>query len=194
MKNSPAYSFIKEHVENEFTAFNNKKIVPWAFFRNESGFEITAFDGSKIRYKGIEFEGSPKLIFWGSIPQPFLKDIISRMFAKTREFCHEHDLSAAAPLKETALLLLDHVSNTFKIMDDIDRRLRGKGDPKSVPSYNPTNEYENITSFLNERFEAELYLLPKKNVLNKFYEKQKFWVWLVGIALSLAGIITKIIG
>jgi hypothetical protein len=116
------------------------------------------------------------------------------MFKITREFCHEHDLNAVMPLKETALLLVEHMSDTFKIMDHIDRSLRGKGHPKSVPSYDLSKEYNNIASFINERFEAELYLLPKKNVLNRFYEEQKFWVWFVGIGLSLVGIIIKIFG
>ncbi len=194
MKNSPAYSFIKEHVENEFTAFNKEKITPWAFFKNESGIEITAFDGSKIRYKGIEFEGSPKLIFWGNFTQPFLKDIISRTFAKTREFCQKYKLNAEKPLKETTLLLTDHVHSMFERMVDIDRRLRGKGHPESVAAHDPGKELGVITSFLNERYQAELSLLPKKNILNKFYEEQKFWVWLIGIALTFIGIIIKIIG
>jgi hypothetical protein len=32
MKKSPAYSFIKEHIELEFQRLERDKITPWAFF------------------------------------------------------------------------------------------------------------------------------------------------------------------
>ena len=186
---------MKESLENEFARLDKDKLTPWIFMTTDHGLDVTALDGSKVRYRGIEFSGTARLVFWDRFSVPFLKDIISRGFAETREFCEQHGIAAAPALDETAELLRDGVDRTFKRMVDIDRRLRGKGTPTSVEPYNPSTETAKALSFLDERLEDEKLLVPKqRSRFNKFYEEQKFWIWAIGALIALAGIMAKFIG
>jgi hypothetical protein len=139
MERSPAYSFIKEHIELEFQRLERDKITPWAFFRTNKGVRLTDFFGKEISYigGGLEFEGSPREFFWNGFIQPFLNDIVSRNFSETERFCREKGLDWRLPLEETALLLKIGINKAYNRMSAIDQRLRGKGYPDSVSRYNP---------------------------------------------------------
>jgi len=195
MGRSPAYSFIKEHVELEFQRLERDKIAPWAFFLTEKGVRMTDFFGKEIIYigGGLEFEGSPREFFWRGFIQPFLNDIVWRNFAETERFCRKKRLDWKLPLEETALLLKTGIKRAYNRMSDIDQRLRGKGYPDSVSRYNPRREMSISEAFVDERFSAEAALQPmKKKTLNKLYEEQKFWFWVIGIIIAIAGILIKI--
>lgn len=45
MTRSPAYSFIKEHVELEFQKLEKDKVTAWAFFLSRKGLRLTNFLG-----------------------------------------------------------------------------------------------------------------------------------------------------
>lgn len=192
MEKSASHSFLKEKIEREFVQLHKSIIEPWNFFHLEKGLEVTAFDGSKISYKGVRFGDNARLVFWANLAQPYLKDIASRIFAETRSFCKEHKLNCVVPLAEARDLLEEYIDQNFTRMVEIDRRLRGKGYPKSVEEYNPENEKADVLNFVEERHSSELALMPKENKLNAFYEKQKFWVWIIPIVLTLIGLAVKI--
>ena len=195
MNKSPAYSFIKERVELEFQKIEKDKVTPWAFFLSGKELRLTNFFGKEIYYSGIGFEGSPQEVFWKDFIQPFLQDITSRSFAETREFCITRGIELKQPIEETALLLKVGINRIYERMSDIDRRLRGKGIPNSVPKYNPKAEIEASEAFVLERMDAELALAPKKKrTLNTIYEEQKFWFWFIGIAIAVLGLLVKLFG
>lgn len=184
---------MKERLENEFAKLDKNKLTPWIFMATDHGLDVTTLDGSKVKYQGIEFSGTARLVFWDRFSVPFLMDIISRGFAATREFCERHNIATKPALDETAELLKEGIDRTFKRMVDIDRRLRGKGSPNSVEQYNPSTETAKTLAFLDERLAAEKLLIPKqRNSLNKFYEEQKFWIWAIGALIALAGIVAQI--
>lgn len=195
MKPSPAFSFIKERLEREFEQLDKERITPWAFFRTEYGWKVMKFDGKEISCRSLEFEGTPRHIFWKAFAQPFLKDIVSRGFADTRSFCKEHGIDATQPMEKTAGELRHGVQRIFNRMVDIDQRLRGKGYPKTVLAHNPATEISPIDAFIGERLNAELLMLPKpKYRWNRFYEEQTFWIWLLGVLIGVAGLVIKLIG
>jgi hypothetical protein len=195
MNRSPAYSFIRERIELEFQKLEKDKVTPWAFFLSGKGLRLTNFFGKQVSYSGIEFEGSPRTVFWKGFIQPFLQDIASRSFSETRDFCLTHSVELNQPLEETAFLLKAGINRVYHRMSDIDQRLRGKGYPNSVPKYDPKTEIALSEEFVEERMSAELALTPKKRkTLNTFYEEQKFWFWFIGIAIAAAGVLLKIFG
>jgi len=71
MKESPAYSFIKERISLEFERLEKEKVTPWVFLTTHVGLHQTDFFGKQINYQGVEFEGSPRIVFWDSFIQPF---------------------------------------------------------------------------------------------------------------------------
>jgi hypothetical protein len=197
MNKSPAYSFIRERIELEFQKLEKNKVTPWAFFLSGKKFMLTNFFEKEISYpgSGIEFEGSPRTVFWENFIQPFLQDIISRSFSETRTFCLTHGLELCQPMEETALLLKTGINGIYQRMSDIDQKLRGKGYPQSVPRYDPKTKKAVSEAFVEERRSAELALTPKKKkTLNIFYEEQKFWFWFIGVIIASVGLLLKIFG
>lgn len=195
MKQSPAYSFIKERLDLEFEPLERDKVTPWAFFLTAKGVRLADFFGKEINYTGVEFEGSPREIFWNGFIQPFLKDIVSRNFAETKHFCQENGIDWKLPLEETAFLLKKGINKLYYRMSVIDQRLRGKGHPDAVAPYNPQKEVAFSEAFVDERMSAEVELQPqKKNRLEKFYEEHKFWCWFIGIIVAIMGTLIRIFG
>lgn len=197
MKESPAYSFIKERVEFEFERLKRERVTPWAFFLTDKGVRLTDFFGKQVNYTGggLQFDGSPREYFWNGFIQPFLNDVVSRSFSETEEFCSKKGLDWRLPLEETALFLKVGVNGVYQRMSDIDQRLRGKGYPNSLPKYDPSGKLAVSNAFIEERLSAELALTPKKRkTLNTFYEEQKFWFWFIGIVVGVAGVLLKIFG
>jgi hypothetical protein len=195
MDRSPAYRFIKERVELEFQKLEKEKVTPWTFFLSGKPLRLTDFYGKEIKYSGIEFEGSPRTVFWKGFIQPFLQDIASRSFSESRNFCLTHRLEPKQPMEETASLLNASIKAVYLRMSDIDQRLRGKGYPNSVSKYEPEAEIALSEAFVEERLSAELALAPKKReTLNTFYEEQKFWFWFIGIVIAIVGVLLEIFG
>jgi hypothetical protein len=172
MTRSPAYSFIKEHVELEFRKLEKEKVTPWAFFLSGKGLRLKNSFGNEITYLGIGFEGSPRTAFWKSFIQPFLQDITSRSFSKTRTFCLVHGLELQQPMQETAIILRVGINSIYKRMSAIDQRLRGKGYPTSVPKYDANTERAQSVAFVEERLAAEL-APAQKTVEGRSMEKGK---------------------
>jgi hypothetical protein len=193
MMNSPAYSFIKEYIDMAFQRLEKDKITPWAFFLTDKGLRLTDFFGKPVSYVGVQFEGSPQSVFWSSFIQPFLNDIVSRSFSDTRDFCVDRRLNSKLPLEETAALLKAGIEKAYGRMCDIDQRLRGKGFPKSVPRYTAEKEKIATLEFIETRLAAELASQPRqKRTMSTIYDEQKFWFWLVGIIIAVAGILLKV--
>jgi len=127
MSNLSPFNFIKEKINSEFDFLDQKRVISWLMVISSNKGSIEFLDGNKIPPTHIEFSGSIRLVFWQSFIQPFLKDIISRMFEKTRNFSNEHNLHHGTMLCEANTLLNKRIQRTFGEMIEVDRKLRGKG-------------------------------------------------------------------
>lgn len=197
MKQSPAYSFIKERIELEFERLEREKVTPWAFFLTDKGVRLTDFFGKLVSYTGggLQFDGSPRLYFRNGFIQPFINDIVSRNFLETEGFCREKGLGWRLPLEETAFFLKAGILRIYQRMSDIDQRLRGKGYPNSVPRHDLRSQAAVSTAFVEERLSAELALMPReRKTLNTIFEHQRFWFWFIGIIIAVVGVLLKIFG
>jgi hypothetical protein len=197
MERSPAFSIIKQKLEREFRVLEEKQVTPWAFVKLDKPFRVEKFDGGFISYEGkIQFDGSPRDVLWGSYIRLFLEDIIDRAFSDTRTFCIENNIARQIPLQETSLQLQLGCSRIYNRMADIDQRLRGEGFPNSVPKKKVNKEMDRMRDFIFARLDSENALSPKPEKktfnLNLWYEQNKFWVWIIGIAVSVLGLLAKI--
>lgn len=190
MDRSPAFSIIKQKLEREFRVLEGKQVTPWAFLNTGKPFRVEKFDGGFISYQGIKFAGSPRDVFWGSYIRLFLEDIVDRAFSDTRAFCIEHNIPRQIPLKEAGSQLQLGCSRIYNRMADIDQKLRGEGFPDSVSKKNVTHEIDRMMDFIFTRLDSENGL-PEKKTVNTWYEQNKFWVWIIGITLSVLGLIAK---
>jgi len=155
---SPAYDLIRDHVTEVYDRFIQDAITPWAFFRTERGVAIDLPNGRKIRYSGLEFSGSCREIYWKLFPESFIHEITKTTFEWTRNLCDSRKLQPVLPLKETAMFLEGGLGRSLDRMAAIDRNLRGKGFPKSVPLYQPEREREVLEKIIRTRLKAELRL------------------------------------
>jgi len=197
MKQSPAYSFIKERVELEFERLEREKVNPWAFFLTDKGVRLTDFFGKLVSYTGggLEFEGSPREYFWNGFIQPFLNDMVSKNFSETEDFCRKKGLDWRLPLEETAFFLKAGINKVYNRMSVIDQRLRERSYPDSIPRYSPEREVAGSEAFIDHKLTAYTALQPvARKTLNTLYEEQKFWFWLIGLIIAMAGVLLKIFG
>ncbi|HBJ83064.1 MAG TPA: hypothetical protein DDZ88_04155 [Verrucomicrobiales bacterium] len=155
---SPAYDLIREHAQERYDRFIQDAITPWAFFNTTHGISIDLPNGRTIRYSGIEFSGSARQVFWETFPESCIREITKTFFEWTRKLCAERKLSPILPLKETAMFLEGGLTRCLDRMAEIDRKLRGKGSPNSVPRYNPESERRALEKIITTRLKAELRL------------------------------------
>lgn len=194
MERSPAYSIIKQKLEREFRVLEEKQVTPWAFLNTGKPFRVAKFDGGFITYEGIKFAGSCRDVFWGSYIRFFLEDIVDRAFTETREFCIEHDIPRRLPLDETSSQLQLGCSRIYNRMADIDQRARGEGYPDSVSKKDVTHEVDRMRDFIFARLDSEHALSPKaaEKTVNSWYDQNKFWVWIIGVLLTVLGLLAKL--
>lgn len=107
--------------------------------------------GEKIHYSGIEFSGSPREVFW-TFMRPCLEDVVAAALAEAEEAGKKYTPEVAREgMDESAALLKALVVKVYTRMADIDRRLRGKGDPRSVKPYDPTGKITEMEQHIEER-------------------------------------------
>jgi hypothetical protein len=81
-----------------------------------------------------------------------LQDAIVKTLDETLETCRTRGLMPEEPyIRETAMLLDGYlIDPIYRYMADIDRRLRGRGDPKSVGRRDVTDEITEMVKFLDK--------------------------------------------
>jgi hypothetical protein len=71
----------------------------------------------------------------------------------------------------------------------------GKSTPPGVPDKvglrSIDREVSAMTQFLDERVRAELAMWKPKSPVEGWYERNKFWMWVIGIVLSIVGLWAK---
>ena len=152
---STAWTFIEDLAIDEYEKLNREALSPWALLRTSGGLSITAPNGMRWRYAGLEFDGTVRDMFWRVFLDPFIKDITNRTFERVREFCLARRIDPSLPIEETDRVLRHLVHRAFRRMTEIDRKLRGKGFPNSVTKYEPEEVCERLTAIVTRRHVAE---------------------------------------
>lgn len=171
---SPLYLLIERHVEDAWVRLEREQITPWVFMTAGPLFEIRDFYGNQISYQGIEFEGSPRHVFWGRYIEPFLEDLVDRVVKQTLQLAAEKRQDGRVALPEVAGLLKAVIRRTYSRMADIDRRLRGKGFPENVTLRNIASEVGQMESLVDRRIATELSTLRRRHRINEFYNDHPF--------------------
>ncbi|MFA5424412.1 MAG: hypothetical protein WC374_11210 [Phycisphaerae bacterium] len=147
-KNSQLLPFIRQKVDKLRKTIISDKLTPWRWF-NSRGIEITNFYGKTICQKGTVYgESTVSVIFHFIVP--FLEDAIVKTLYETLEICRVRGLEPEEPyIRESAMVLSGHLLHPiYDEIVDIDRHLRGKGDPKSVGRRDVTDEITQMDNFL----------------------------------------------
>lgn len=150
------YPEITFAINNEFKKLEREKVTPWVFMNGGEMGPIEDFYGRTIHYKGVAFEGSPRQVFWGNFINPFLEGIFVWAFELALQFADKRGSERPPTIMHTHQCLTNGIYAIYNRMQDIDRRLRGKGFPKQVPLRDVSREIKNMEMRLQEYSDSAL--------------------------------------
>lgn len=156
---SPLFPTFRKRINDSIAEIVRKQVTPWSFLTSGVPLRVNRFNGDKIAYQGITFEGSPRQVFWGRYIEPFLEDLCVSEIAVAVAMAHERGVDASILLPELQGLLSAGFRKVYVLMADVDRRLRGRGFPGRVALRPIDQDFRAINQFLEERIRAESQML-----------------------------------
>jgi hypothetical protein len=190
---TPLYPTFRKRVADAFERLIEQQVTRWSFMTAGSLFRIKSFDGREIAYQGIEFEGSPREVVWSRYIEPFLEQLCISEIEAAVSLAREKGVDARLLLTELQGLLSAGFKKVYERMADVDRRLRGKGYPNSVALRSVELETQRMDKFLEERIMAEIEMWKPKPRFEAWHERNRFWVWLIGVFIAVMGILAKLL-
>lgn len=188
---SPLYPTFRKRVDDATEQIIKQQVTPWSFLTAGPPFRVKMFDGKQIAYEGVGFEGSPRTVFWSRYIEPFLEDLCVSEIEAAVTMAKERGVDARQLLPELQNQLSAGCRRVYASMADVDRRLRGKGFPDKVALKSVDSEVATIVQFIEERVRAELAMWMPRSRVELWYERNKFWVWAIGILVSILGLWAK---
>ena len=153
---TPLHPTFEKRIDDAVDRILLRQVDPWAFFRSGPPMRVTRFDGRIIAYQGLEFEGSPPLVFWSRYIEPFLEDLAVQEINAAVAAARERGVDGKQLLLEVEGMLLSGSKKVFTRMAQIDQRLRGKGYPQSVQLRPIDDKYDHMKEFIEIRIRAEI--------------------------------------
>lgn len=190
---TPLYPTFRKRIDDATEQLIQKQVTPWFFLTSGRPFRMKKFDGREIAYEGIGFEGSPSNVFWSRYIEPFLEALAIQEITTAVSQARERSIDARLLLPEVQELLNAACQKVFSEMAEVDRRLRGKGFPENVGVRSVEREVKRLSEFIEEHTASELAMWRPKSKAEEWYEKNKFWVWLVGTLVAIAGLSAKLL-
>jgi len=163
-------------------------VFKWYHIGGETPVEIDSFDGRKIRYGGLKFEGSPQLVYWNALSayvKKKLKEIYSDLEAelKTTPEKLRHDM-----IVEVTVLCKDFNARILQKADQTENLLLKKEKARGVNYYEYKCEASKFS--LIEQYKDSLiakYEIGKKiNIAERFeLLASKYPVIISGVIITL---------
>lgn len=178
--NTPLSPRFQKRINDSFEQVIKNQVTPWVFLNSGKPFKIEAHGKRQISHEGISFEGSPERIFWSSYIEPFIEEIVINELDSAVKMAKEREVDLAILLPEIEMLLTTGISKTFSAMADIDRRLKGKGYPEKIQLRSVENEISRMDKFVAIRIQAERDMWNPRSRQQKWYERNKFTIWIIG--------------
>lgn len=190
---TPLYPIFRKRIEDATERIIRDQVTPWAFLTAGPPFKVKQFSGREISYQGVGFEGSPRTIFWGRYIDPFLEALAIEEIEFAVSSARERRVDATLLLPELQGLLNAAVQKIFREMAEIDRRLLGNGYPETVPLRSIEGEAGQLRAFIEEHIRCELAMWKPRSAVEEWYDRNKFWVWAVGIVVGVASLVVKLL-
>jgi len=197
---TPIAEKIRHDLDGRYQLLDRDKLTRWLMSRaSNKELEIIDCRGKPISTGlGCVFEGQLREIFWSFI-RPCLEDAIQSSCDTL-----EQVLPVYAPaerrgaLQSVEAIMNGFVERTYLRMVDLDRRMRGKGDPASVAPYNPSREIQRARELIAHKVAilTTHYVRPEptrvQDHLKRFWSNH--WKWIIAsIGLPLTGILIKVL-
>lgn len=148
------YEKTNQRIDDFYAKLDKEQLTPWCFFNTGKMPEVKRYYGGTIKYSGIEFSGTPVLVFWEGFIEPFLEHGIVRILEQVADDTSTKQLNPESCISQAAGLLDGVISKTYNRMAEIDQRLRGKGNPESVKRKDVSEQIEKMRNYLQRHKEA----------------------------------------
>ena len=193
---TPLYEKTKQRVNDFYAKLEKEQLMPWNFFHSGVMPEVKKYYGGTIKYSGIEYSGSPVLVFWEGFIEPFLEHGITEILEQVTNDAFEKQLNPEPCINDAAMLLDGVINNTYNQMAEIDQRLRGKGNPKSVKQKDVTENIEKMRTYLQRHKESFSKMAAAKyqyflNVESR--ENKNLWIALIALGASIMSALIALI-
>jgi hypothetical protein len=190
---TPLYPTFEKRISDATERILRAQVDPWAFLNSGRPLKLTRFDGQSISHEGIGFEGSPQHVFWGRYIEPFLEDLTVRQIRDAAKEARERDVDGGELLGEVQDLLLAACAKVFRRMAEIDQRLLDMGIPEKLNLRSTDREYSAMRAFIEKHVRAELEMWKGRPWYEGWYERNKFFVWAIGVVVALAGLASRLL-
>jgi hypothetical protein len=191
---------LRNELDIEAQRFINKWLFPWHNINIENRVvEVEDFRGGKFHVGGIVFQGQIQELYWQAIGR-YLSGKIIEIFRKwdeeTRSYPVELRISS---LERTGIYTGQFVAKIIKKSTDTDRRLRRRGHPDRVESYNSTGYHSHANAEIHRLVTAHTALLESTDAkpapaptspltlrrrFEKIYAENRGLIWLAGLGIT----------
>lgn len=151
---------IKFEIETAFIKLEQSKVTPWAFLLTNKMPPIENFHGRIIQYRGVKFEGSPRIVFWNGYIDPFLEKLIGWAFNYSLVYAKERELDPESCVETAKHSLQTGISHVLSRMREIDMRLRSKGSSNKEPPHDISSIEQKFLGKIND-YKASIMLACK---------------------------------
>jgi len=172
---TPLYPTFKKRVKDSIDQLIRKQVTPWLFLTAGPPLRIMRFDGREIYYQGVRFEGSPRLVFWSGYIGPFLENICVSEIEAAVSLAREKRVDGKLVLRELQGLLSSGCDRVYGQMANVDRRLRGRGNPRSVKLRPVGEECQAMDRFIKERVRAEIEMWTSPSRMDEWPWRNRWW-------------------
>ncbi|MDZ7641688.1 MAG: hypothetical protein U5J62_06680 [Desulfurivibrio sp.] len=187
-EHSSLYPIIDKRVRDAVDAVIDRQVVPWSFFKSGKPFRISRFDGREIVYEGIQFDGSPRDVYWARYIEPYLESLCLNEISAATELAEQKGVDARIVFRELERLLKDGVRRVYGRMTDVDRKLRGGGNPRSVKDVDIQPYVLQMDEFIEDQISAELKTYRPISRIERWYRENKFLAWAIGVVIAVVGL------
>ena len=192
---SPLYPMIQKRLTDEFERIITEQVTPWVFMKTDAGLNVKRLNGKSISYGGIEFAGSARDVFWSRYIEPFLEKLADETIDYVVRECESTQAKLEPALVAVHTGLSAGFRKVYEEMQDVDVRLRGNGYPERVRPKEINHYIQRMEQFVESRIDAEIKLRGRaawSAFIERFYKRNAGLVWLIGIAIGIAGLVMKL--
>jgi hypothetical protein len=192
---TPVIEKIRHDLGNRYVFLDHYKLTRFMMARaSNHDLEIINCRGQRISAGlGFAFEDSLRSQFWTFI-RPCLEDSIQESCDAVEKVLPEYSRTdRMASLDSLQAALNGFIERIYRRMIELDRLMRGKGNPSSVKPYDATPEIKSAHELIAHKVAIlkRHYLRP---VTREFWDKHKLWIigslaipLLVALIKALAG-------
>ncbi len=163
-KRTPLYPVMRRFV-HELDRITSKTLLKWRMSCAKWLLHVEDYYGKPIHYEGVEFEGSPRLVFWDRFIEPFLENGIVNALRKIREECVSRNLEPGEYLEEMKEVLRLWIQKTYIDMARTDQVLLGKGNPNSVQAVDVSPKISSMYEYLDSEIVSIMHRCEKSGVI-----------------------------